>query len=363
MKNYKNAGDEPSWGDNVLTQEELGSAFNWYSARLTKKDIYEIITENGNFTKEEIQGLKRTAGCWFKCTYASLLRMQVRGAMLDDSEIDYVANAKKDLLNRIPKTENTFKMGNVKNVISIQERLRNKVNVMFGELDDVIDEFVDNDFQHDFNCYLWLRDKDVKAQHCPIFVELMKPMVDELLDARSGMDSQLQEAYNHMSTEQMDKYIDFMQGILNDILSYETAQKAIKIPRRKKTVSVDRQVAKLKYLKSFDDLKLTSIAPEQIPGAMQLWLLNIKTRVLIKYDAMDRGGLKIQGTTLKNWSKMNSTGKKLRELKNNPPIDVVNRVLTGGKIILRNIFKDINTKEIQVTGRINNDMILLKAIK
>ncbi len=55
MKNYKNAGDEPSWGDNVLTQEELGSAFNWYSARLTKKDIYEIITENGNFTKEEIQ--------------------------------------------------------------------------------------------------------------------------------------------------------------------------------------------------------------------------------------------------------------------------------------------------------------------
>ena len=78
---------------------------------------------------------------------------------------------------------------------------------------------------------------------------------------------------------------------------------------------------------------------------------------------MDRGGFQIQGTTLKNWSKMNSMGKKLRELKNNPPIDIINRVLSGGKIILRNIFKDINTKEIQVTGRINSDMILLKAIK
>ena len=360
MKSYKNAGDEPSWGFSMLTDSQLGSAFSWYNEHLNKKDIYDIIIENGEFTKEQKKGLRRTEKCWFKCTHASLLRIQVRDGKLDKGSHAYIANAKRELLTHIPeKLEKTVQS----NVISIQERLKNKVNMMFGELDDVIDEFVDNDFQHDFNCYLWLRDKNIKAQHCPIFVELMKPMVDELLDARSGMDSQLAEAYDHITTEQMDKYIDFMQGILNDILSYEAAQKAIKVPRRKKTVSVDRQVAKLKYLKSFDDMRLTSIAPEQIPGAMQLWLFNIKTRILIKYDAMDRGGFKIQGTTLKNWSKMNSIGKKLRELKANPPIDVINRVLNGGKVTLRNIFNDINTKEIQVTGRINNDMILLKAIK
>tara|TARA_B100000029_G_scaffold462220_1_gene494545 strand:- start:608 stop:1690 length:1083 start_codon:yes stop_codon:yes gene_type:complete len=360
MKSYKNAEDEPSWGLSVLTDAELGSAFNWYNSHLEKKDIYDIIMENGDFTSKQKKDLKRTEKCWFKCTHAAMLRMKVRGARFTDKDIRYIRECKDELLTHVPeKSEKTVKT----NVVSIQERLRNKVNMMFGELDDVIDEFIDNDFEHDFNCYLWLRDKNVKAQHCPIFVEIMKPMVDELLDTRSGMDPQLVEAYSHMSTTQMDKYIDFMQGILNDVLSYETAQKAIKVPRKKKTISVDRQVAKLKYLKQFDDMKLVSIAPEQIPGALQLWLFNVKTRVLIKYDAMDRGGFKIQGTTLKNWSKSNSMGKKLRELKNNPPIAIVNRVLSGGKIILRNIFKDINTKEIQVTGRINNDMILLKAIK
>ena len=360
MKSYKNEGDEPSWGLSVLTDTELGTAFNWYNSHLNKKDIYDIIMENGDFTSKQKKDLKRTEKCWFKCTYAAMLRMKLLGARFTDKDIRYIQECKDELLTHVPeKSEKTVKT----NVVSIQERLRNKVNMMFGELDDVIDEFIDNDFQHDFNCYLWLRDKNVKAQHCPIFAEIMKQMVDELLDARSGMDSQLVEAYSHMSTEQMDKYIDFMQGILNDILSYEAAQKAIKVPRKKKTISVDRQVAKLRYLKQFDDMRLVSIAPEQIPGALQLWLFNVKTRVLIKYDAMDRGGFKIQGTTLKNWSKMNSMGKKLRELKNNPPIDIINRVLSGGKIILRNIFKDINTKEIQVTGRINSDMILLKAIK
>ena len=360
MKSYKNAGDEPSWGLSMLTESEMGSAFNWYNSHLNKKDIYDIIIENGKFTKEEKKRLRRTEKCWFKCTHAAMLRMKIRGARFDDKDIRYINQQKDELLSHAPeKLEKVVQS----NVISIQERLKRKVNLMFGELDDVIDEFVDNDFQHDFNCYLWLRDKNIKAQHCSIFVELMKPMVDELLDARSGMDSQLAEAYDHITTKQMDKYIDFMQGILNDILSYEAAQKAIRIPRKKKTITVDRQVAKLKYLKSFDDMRLTSIAPEQIPGAMQLWLFNIKTRILIKYDAMDRGGFKIQGTTLKNWSKTNSIGKKLRELKANPPIDVINRVLNGGKVTLRNIFNDINTKEIQVTGRINNDMILLKAIK
>jgi hypothetical protein len=361
MKSYLNAGDEPSWDNSMLTESQLGSAFSWYNEHFNKKDIYDTIMENGAFTTRQKKGLRRTEKCWFKCTYASLLRIQIRGGKLDKSSHAFIANAKRELLTHIP--EKSEKVSSNSNVISIQERLKRKVSIMAGEIDDVIDEFVDSDFQHDFNCYLWLRTKNMKAQHCVILADIIRPMVEELLDAKSGVDIQLLEAYDHITTENMDKYIDFMQGVLNDILSYEAAQKAIRIPRKKKTISIDRQVAKLKYSKSFDTMRLTSIAPEQIPGALQLWLFNVKTRVLIKYDAMDRGGLKIQGTTLKNWSKTNSTAKKLRELKNNQPISIINKVLSGGKTTLRNIFKDINTKEIQITGRINSDMILLKAIK
>ena len=58
MKSYKNEGDEPSWGLSVLTDTELGTAFNWYNSHLNKKDIYDIIMENGDFTSKQKKDLK-----------------------------------------------------------------------------------------------------------------------------------------------------------------------------------------------------------------------------------------------------------------------------------------------------------------
>ena len=41
MKSYKNAGDEPSWDNSMLTESQLGSAFSWYNEHFNKKDIYD----------------------------------------------------------------------------------------------------------------------------------------------------------------------------------------------------------------------------------------------------------------------------------------------------------------------------------
>ena len=87
-------------------------------------------------------------------------------------------------------------------------------------------------------------------------------------------------------------------------------------------------------------------------------MFNTKYRTLQRYDALGPAGLSIKGTTLKGYDKDLSVGKKLRK-----PEQVLPRVLDGGKLILRKVIDEINSKESNPNGRINGDTILLRVIK
>ena len=73
---------------------------------------------------------------------------------------------------------------------------------------------------------------------------------------------------------------------------------------------------------------------------------------------MDRGGLDIKGTTIQNFSDNKSQVKKLGAR----TTYFLERVLGGGKIVLNKVMNEINSKASKVTGRINNNMIILKVI-
>ena len=112
---------------------------------------------------------------------------------------------------------------------------------------------------------------------------------------------------------------------------------------------------KVKYLKAFDELKLVSIAPENVVGAMVVWVYNTKYRKLGKYVASTREGFAFKGTTLQKFDETQSVQKKLRK-----PEEVVGRCLTGGKIVLRKLLDEIKTNEQPMTGRFNEDTIILR---
>jgi hypothetical protein len=73
---------------------------------------------------------------------------------------------------------------------------------------------------------------------------------------------------------------------------------------------------------------------------------------------MDRGGLDVKGTTIQNFSVDKSQVKKLGA----KTTHFLDRVLGGGKIVLNKIMNEINSKASEVTGRVNNNMIILKVI-
>jgi len=87
-----------------------------------------------------------------------------------------------------------------------------------------------------------------------------------------------------------------------------------------------------------------------------LFLFNSKTNQLSYYHATDRGGLEVKGTTIKSFDTDTSAVKKLGA----KTTYFLDRVLGGGKITLNKIMNEINSKASEATGRVNNNMIILK---
>ena len=106
--------------------------------------------------------------------------------------------------------------------------------------------------------------------------------------------------------------------------------------------------------------KLVSIDPQNIIGAQELWVFNVKTRKIGKYIATNGfsvGQLGIKGTTITGFDDVKSIQKTLRK-----PEESLKEFASAGKVVLRKFLDNLTTTGIKLNGRINNDVILLKVI-
>ena len=148
----------------------------------------------------------------------------------------------------------------------------------------------------------------------------------------------------------------FVNKIITDSERYAENNKPIRKPRKAKAISATRQVSKLSYLDHDPENQVKSIDPSKIVGSKQLWLFNSKTNEIIQYVQSDRAGLGVKGTTIQNFDSKSSSSKKLG-VKTKHFID---RILDAGSIVLNKVMSEINSKASKVTGRVNNNMIILK---
>jgi hypothetical protein len=131
--------------------------------------------------------------------------------------------------------------------------------------------------------------------------------------------------------------------------------KVNKKPRAKKPTDKSKVVAKMKYLKQDDKLKLVSINPQDIIGSQELWIYNTKTRKLGKYVAAEYQELGVKGTTITGFDVNKSVQKTLRK-----PEEQLKEFKSAGKVALRKFLEDIKAVDIKLNGRTNEDTILLK---
>ena len=132
--------------------------------------------------------------------------------------------------------------------------------------------------------------------------------------------------------------------------------KVNRAPRAKKSVPKEKLIAKLKYKKTDEPLKLVSINPTDILGASELWIYNTKTRKLGKYVADSiQGPLTVKGTSIVGFDEHQSVQKTLRK-----PEEKLKEFKAASKVQLRKFLDGINATDTKLNGRLNEETILLR---
>lgn len=242
---------------------------------------------------------------------------------------------------------------------SIQERVREAAVRMTEEIEDAIESFHTDPENFDpkaFKILNLLKGKGVKAAHARIIKNFYTSNLEELLELASGKGcEQLREGYSHRSKKQIKALIAFYQEVhaACDMLTQEA--KVNRAPRAKKPTDKAKVVAKLKYKKQDEPLKIVSINPIDIIGAKELWVFNTKSRKIGRYVASEYAELSVKGTTITGFDEAKSVMKTVRK-----PEDKIKEFKAAGKVQLRKFLDEINATEARMNGRVNEEIVLLK---
>ncbi len=354
-------GPEP--GVDYFKENNLGAFFNWYNYMYDRKQVNQVIISYAK--KFGYKNAPRFARMFLPQTLASIIRGLENGIEFPDHR-DYpgegTAGYQKyvhDELRSWNKRAGELKQQDLntdqvvkKKRLSVQENISNKGQALLGDVDYAIDTW---DII-EFDMYKYLTEKETSSAVANSIVGEYDELLAELKEAKTGECEQLKEGYSHLSKSELSDFYNFVLKIKTDTERYVENNKPVRKPRKAKAINAVKVVSKLKFLEHDTENRIKSIEPSKIVGAKQLWVFNSKTNELIKYDSEDRGGLTVTGTTIKKFDSDTSCSKKLG-VKTDHFLD---RVLAGGSIVLNKIMNEINSKASSVTGRINNNMILLK---
>jgi len=342
------------------------ACLNWYNYMSDNKSCGEWLSEwmkERGYDKEHYMGVKRLS--YVPRTAAALARMQniavpcmFTDNLLDPQTTDFIKEHVSKCIHDIKASksikEDYYKTKKSKPKISIQERIQNKADEYAGEIEYKIDCFLDNP-KNTFDVFTYLTEEQVSG---PVAVKVGDNFFNlerELEEALDGTCDQLKEAYSYLSKKGLKDYYKFVSNIRTGCDKYADGKKKQRKTRRKKVYTATEQTKKINYKITDTEYHLTSLNPELIVGAMQLWTFNTKTKEVTKFVAEDRGGLGVKGTTIQkfnNLSAMKKIGNKTEHF--------LDRIQEGGKIVLSKVLDEINTKSSKPTGRINEHTILLR---
>lgn len=336
------------------------------SGKELKPEVINWMSRNG-YTKDQIKAFKDTRDNRCSSTVGSIAANLNRGMPAVRADFNNGKNTAQWLGEQIAEIieqgKNDYEPEVVDDkpaapTITIQDRLREASYAMTEELEDALEEFhKDHDAFNPkaFKVLNLLKGKQAKAAHARIIRDFYASQLAEYEEVLEGKCDQLKEGYSHISKKNMKKLIEFYQEIAAACNMLMQEAKVNKKPRARKTVPAEKVVAKMKYCKTNEPLKLVSINPTDILGAKELWIFNTKTRKLGKYVAAEFQELGVKGTSITGFDEIKSVQKTLRK-----PEEQLKEFKAAGKVVLRKFLEDIKAVDIKLNGRINEDTVLLK---
>jgi len=404
----------PSWEgweewDGQKFHRFKGASREFYYQNYKPADLYphtyKWMADNG-YTKEQIKHAKAAPSFELSVTAAITAKQLLDGMPdLNPKEDEYwdslpgtmgkVAPASKFLKERIErainagskvvkeKIEEEKQKSNVY-VPSIQERIREQAYIQSEAIEEwlegwLVDPKSFNPKGFDFKKHF--SEKGVTQAHArklkTFYIDALTDFdaldrmptagqLKKMSEFEADQWAQLKEGYAHIKKADIKNYrIAISELLAAPDFVIDTA-KATRKPRKPKVYSADKLVAKLKYLAVDEKYKLTSVQPDTIIKANELWVFNIKTRKIGKYVAKnidplgqqrDGTGLSVKGTTIIGYDTEQSIQKTLRK-----PAEQLKEFREAGKVKLRKYLDEIKTTDTKLNGRCNPDTILLKVV-
>lgn len=348
-------GEEPTLTEDA-TDSQVIRAWNWYNYfhdhEDAKKYVLAYLKQQGKQELldqiEKVHSHKLVTLGW-NCRLLSKGSTLPRTIKLKTLE-KIVALAKAQAAEDAKQKEEA-------STVSIQDRVAAKANDLIGSLEEQIDIFLIKG-KNEFNPEKWFQENGIKPAIAKRISEFYGPLYSELFDAYKGVDEQLKEAYKNWKKPKLKKYMEFVKSIVSVAEQQSVTVKVDRKPRKKKVKPASVLAAKLQFKAEDTENNISSIKPADVVGAQQLWFYNTKYRTLSVLMALGPAGLSIKGTTVTGFDEKTSITKKLRK-----PKEVLRTVVEAGKVPLKSLMGQIKSKAMKAKGRINSEVVLLRAIK
>lgn len=378
IRENKGRDNSPKWEGHELWDtnqffRQFRNSMDYYRLEFSGKDlkpkVIDWMSANG-YSKDEIKAYKNTKDWRTNLTMGAIAANLLKGMPAVRADFNDGKDATVYLRESIAKIvsegvedtsddETVVVKNNTVPQPSIQDRVREAAFKMTEDIEDAIESFQQDPEAFDpksIKVVNSLKGRQAKAAHARIIKDFYQSGYNDLEELQNTTDEQLKEAYSHLSKGQIKKLFGLYTEIIGACTMLMQEAKVNKKPRAKKPQPKDKLVAKLKYQKANEQLKLVSINPVDIIGAQELWVYNTKSRKIGKYVAEDMGGaLSVKGTTIVGYNENNSVQKTLRK-----PAEQLAEFKSAGKVQLRKFLDDIKAVDIKLNGRINEDVILLK---
>jgi len=352
--NQKFAGAEPKFSQE-LTQIDLMKTLSWYAQNKDNKDAQKYASDyfKKKYKLNILDVLKTKSP-----TFGFLCRIISNGGSLVGKDLDWFTTEVQDIKKRIEERVEV-EPSVIKTVVpNIQDRIREKASECIGELEAQIDILIDSRFTESVSPYGIMYGMEIKVVHVKHVTDWFKMKRSEYDSVLNTDDPQIKEGYSNFKKQELKKIVAFCDQVILDAGKISGESLKSRKPRKRKAKTAEQLTAKVKICQEFKELNLTSVDVKSIIGVMQLWVYNTKTRKLGVYNASDAGGLSIKGSSIINFSSDKSIQKTLRK-----PETILPEILKGGKVFLRNALDGIKAVASPLSGRLNEETILLRVTK
>lgn len=253
----------------------------------------------------------------------------------------YFVERMKEIINKVGKPQRALAR-TARNLKRVENRLLEQIELLEDR------KLESNDFGS-------LKQIPFTKQQLNDAVSAIEPRFVEYRQAASG-DREILEGYSYTTT-QLKKICKWYQKLMDCL--YELAGQAktatprkLRKPRKKKTKTAFQLVQKLNFCRKDESISQASIDPKTIVGAKSVVLFNSK-----KNEVMYLRGdsLSVNRSSIVGFDPSKSYKKKARSFAN------VSIAVAGTRLDAEKGLQSIKSIEREVTGRVNQDWLILKA--